>query len=90
MFVHKDGPRHLLYELSTCVIVEFKESTFAEVTKWRTNVDQKNSFQLIHLRFCKVITIHKDQGMSIVPGKPFESVIVPFLKRTKRRILVQN
>ena len=29
---HKDGPRHIPYELPTYVIVELKESTFAEGT----------------------------------------------------------
>ena len=34
----------------------------------------------IPLRVCKAITIHKDQGMSIGPQKPFESVIISFWK----------
>ena len=34
IFKHRDGPRHIPYELPACVIVEFKESTFAEGTKW--------------------------------------------------------
>ena len=34
IFEHKDRPRHIPYELPVCVIVEFKESTFTEGTKW--------------------------------------------------------
>ena len=30
IFEHKNGPRHIPYELPACVIVEFKDSTFAE------------------------------------------------------------
>ena len=41
IFEHKDGPRHIPYELPACVIVEFKESTFAEGTKWQTNLEKK-------------------------------------------------
>ena len=33
IFKHRDGPRHIPYKLPACVIVEFKESTFAEGTK---------------------------------------------------------
>ena len=40
-FEHKDGPRHIPYELPACVIAEFKQSTFAGGTKWRTDVDIK-------------------------------------------------
>ena len=50
IFEHKDGSRHIPYELPACVNVEFKESTFAEGTKWRTDID-KNSFQLIQPPF---------------------------------------
>ena len=50
MFEHMDESRHIPYELPVCVIVEFKESTFAEETKWRTNLN-KNSFQLFQLQF---------------------------------------
>ena len=38
----------------------------------------------------KAITIHKSRGMSIGPGKSFESVIVSLLKKGEGRILVQN
>ena len=48
MFDHMDEPRHIPYELPVCVIVEFKESTFVEETKWRTDLN-KNSFQLFQL-----------------------------------------
>ena len=34
IFEHKDGPRHIPYELPACVIVEFKESNFSEETRW--------------------------------------------------------
>ena len=98
-FEHKDRPRDILYELPACVIVELKESTFAEGTKWRTDLDQKNSFQLIQppfivikcctvisitLRVCKAITIHKGSGMSIGPAKSFESVIFSLPEKGKR------
>ena len=33
MCEHKDGPRHIPYGLPACVIVEFKQSTFAGGTK---------------------------------------------------------
>ena len=42
IFEHRDKPKYIPYELSTCAIVEFKESTFSEGTKWRTDLDQKN------------------------------------------------
>ena len=42
MFEHGDEPRHIPYELPTCIIVEFQQSTFAVETKWRTNVDKKS------------------------------------------------
>ena len=73
-FEHRDGPRHILYELPACVIVEFKDSNFSEETKWRTNLENIyvpiNSTTIrcdkkcctvtsILLRVCKVITIHK-------------------------------
>ena len=35
-----DGSRHILYELPTCVIVKFKEITFAKGTKWRTDLNK--------------------------------------------------
>ena len=38
---YKDGPRHIPYKRPACVIVEFKESTFTEGTKWQTNLDKK-------------------------------------------------
>ena len=41
IFEPNDGPRHIPYELPACVIVEFKENTSAEGTKWRTDLDQK-------------------------------------------------
>ena len=81
---HSDGPRHILYELPACVIVEFKESNFFwnnKMANWKT---QKCHFSYsythslrekcctvtsIPLRIYKVITIHKAQGMIIEPGK---------------------
>ena len=42
IFEHKDGPIHIPYELHVCVTVKFKQSTVAERTKWRTDLDQKN------------------------------------------------
>ena len=33
MFEHRDGSRHISYELPACVIIEFKDSTFVEGTK---------------------------------------------------------
>ena len=39
IFEHEDGHRHISYELSSCVIVEFKESSFTEGTKYRANLD---------------------------------------------------
>ena len=41
MFENMDKPRHIPYELTTCVIVNFKEITFSEGTKWRTDLDKK-------------------------------------------------
>ena len=41
MFEHRDGPRHIPYEPPACVIVDFKESTFAEGTKSQTDLDPK-------------------------------------------------
>ena len=41
MFEHRDGPRHILYEPPACVIVDFKESTFAEGSKSQTDLDPK-------------------------------------------------
>ena len=38
----------------------------------------------IPLRVCKAITIHKAQGMSIGPGKSFESVIVSLPEKGER------
>ena len=42
MFKRRNGPRHMPYGLPVCVIIEFKESTFAEETKWRTTLDKTN------------------------------------------------
>ena len=39
IFEHEDGHRHISYELPSCVIVEFKESTITEGTKYRDNLD---------------------------------------------------
>ena len=50
-FEHKDGPRNIPYELSACAIFELKESTFAEETKWRTDLDKNNLFQLLQPPF---------------------------------------
>ena len=55
MFEHRDGPRHIPYELPACVIVEFKDISFAEGTKWWTDLDKKNSFQVIQLPFVNVV-----------------------------------
>ena len=33
IYKHKDGPRHIPYELPACVIVVLKESNFSEDTK---------------------------------------------------------
>ena len=41
LFEHKDGPKYIPYKLPACVIVEFKECTFAEGTKWQTNLEKK-------------------------------------------------
>ena len=41
MFEHKDGPRHIPYELPAYVIVEFKESNVSEKNRWRTDLDNK-------------------------------------------------
>ena len=38
----------------------------------------------ISLRVCKEINIHKAQGMSIGPGKPFESVIISLPEKGER------
>ena len=51
IFEHKNGPRHIPYKLLACVIVEFKESNFSEEIKWRTDLHQKKSFQLLLLPF---------------------------------------
>ena len=40
-FEHRGGPRYAPYKFPACVIVEFKESTFTEGTKWQTNLDKK-------------------------------------------------
>ena len=40
IFEHKDGLRHIPYELRACVIVEFKESNFSEETKWQTDLEK--------------------------------------------------
>ena len=34
IFKHRNGPRHIPYELLACIIVEFKESNFSETRKW--------------------------------------------------------
>ena len=54
IFEHKDGPRSIPYELPVCVIIEFKESMFAEGTKWRTNLDKKPPFVVIQ----NVVLLH--------------------------------
>ena len=99
MFEHSDGPRHIPYDLPVWVIVRFKESTFAGETKWWPDLDktlipinpkiiryEKNCCTITSIpsRICKEITIHKSQGMSIGPGKPFESVIVFLPERGER------
>ena len=74
MCEHKDGPRHIPYELPACVIIEFKAIIFSEETKWQT--DLENTYVPINRttircdknwcivtsipsRVCKAITIHK-------------------------------
>ena len=98
-FKHRNGPRHIPYELPVCVIVEFKESNFSETTKWRTDLHKQlipmDSVTIhcerkcctvtsILLRICKAITLYKAQGMSIGPRKPFESVIISLPKKGER------
>ena len=41
IFKDRNGSRHIPYELSVCVIVEFKESNFSEETKWRTDLHKQ-------------------------------------------------
>ena len=99
IYKHKDGPRHIPYQLPACVIAEFKESNFSEDTKWRTEKHKSLipvapmpilcekkccTVTSIPLRICKVITIHKAQGMSIGKGKSFESVIISLPKKGER------
>ena len=96
---HKDGPRHIPYELPAYVIVGFKESNGSEETRWRTDLektyvpinpktircDKKCCIVTsIPLRVFKAITIHKAEGMSIGPGKPFESVIISLPEKGER------
>ena len=42
MFEHRDRPICISYEIRTRAIFEFKESTFSEGTKWRTDLDKKS------------------------------------------------
>ena len=99
MFEHGDEPRHIPYELPTCIIVEFKESNFSEENKWRTDLHRKLipvapitilcerkccTVISIPLRVCKAITIHKAQGMSIGPQKAFESAIISLPEKGER------
>ena len=76
-----------------------KKVTFSEETKWRTDLEKTYvpinpttirygkkycTVTSITLRVCKAITIHKAQGMSIGPGKSFESVIVSLPEKGER------
>ena len=94
-----DEPRQMPYELPVCVIIEFKENTFAEDTRWRTDLDKIYipiapviicceeyccSVTYILLRVCMVIAIHKSQGMSIGPGNLLGCVIFYLPEKEER------
>ena len=57
IFEHKDKPRSIPYELPVFVIIEFKESTFAQGTKWRTNLHQKPPFVVIKRLYFYIYSI---------------------------------
>jgi hypothetical protein len=47
---------------------------------------KKCSVRALPLRCCKALTIHKSQGMTVGPGKPFEYVTVHYqTKNTSAR-----
>ena len=70
LFEHKDGPKHIPYKLPACVIVEFKECTFAEGTKWQTNLEKnsfhKGSYYIKRKQFDKLLKIKDAHSRRIV------------------------
>lgn len=80
------------------VVVEFKDSTLetplipGKPTTWvpvalstQRCECKRCTITAIPLRVCKALTIYKSQGMTVSPGKPFESLVVHLpTKGTKR------
>ena len=90
-YKHKNWLRQIPYQLHLCVVVDFKESTVDEESKWRDNLSRTYipiipltircekrccTVTSIPLRVCKVFIIHKSQGMNVGPGSSFESAII--------------
>ena len=99
IYKHKNGSRQIPYTLPTCVVVDFKECTIDEESKWRDELPctcipiipltircEKRCCTVtsIPLRVCKAITIHKSQGMSVGPGNSFESAVIYLPQKGER------